>query len=318
MIVFVECSEARRGHASALCGALSSESVALVDGHAVMDVRPRPAAKFERFALLRQGLESLVDLHRSARRLVVAVPSDDAWIVPDLAYWLRRRDSQKAYRSGVPDGDASSWASSVARRLEADDDSLRCGAWAPDPIRVETPRLTLTSPTAAQSRDYYTRIVGTNMFDTLMWDGPARPEELLDTYILFERLNYRGIGAPSFLAIIERACGRMVGSIGARPRERDPARVEIGYTLEPGVHGRGYASEAVGAFVRFLFECRGAERIEAEVFIGNTPSRRVLEKNGFACETEFGPSRCPKRGTRRDEWAFVITRAAWEARTPGE
>lgn len=315
MIVFVESSQAQREHASALRDALSAEPVALLDGHAVMDVRPRPIAKFERFALLRQGLESLVDLHRAARRLVVTVPIDDAWIVPDLAYWLRRRDAQHVYRSGAPDGDASSWSASMARRLEAADASLRCEAWAPDPLRVEAPRLTLTSPTSAQSRDYYTRIVGTTMFDTLMWDGPASVNELLDTYVLFERLNYRGVGTHSFLAIVERSTGRMVGSIGARPRERDPARVEIGYTLEPGVHGRGYASEAVGAFVRFLFECRGAERVEAEVFIGNTPSRRVLEKNGFACETEFGPSRCPKRGTRRDEWAFVITRAAWEART---
>lgn len=55
----------------------------------------------------------------------------------------------------------------------------------------------------------------------------------------------------------------------------------IGYMLDPALHGRGIATEAVRAFVRMLFTHTDVELIAASCRVSNAASRRVLEKNGF-------------------------------------
>jgi len=79
--------------------------------------------------------------------------------------------------------------------------------------------------------------------------------------------------------------GRLIGGIGVEKRG-DVWRFtgELGYWLGAGHWGRGYASEAVGAFVPWAFATFGLERIEAHVFAPNLASRRVLEKCGFQLE----------------------------------
>lgn len=63
----------------------------------------------------------------------------------------------------------------------------------------------------------------------------------------------------------------------------DPSGVaEIGYGLLPDYMGRGYATEAVSAAVRWALEQPGISRIEAETEPDNLASQRVLEKCGFA------------------------------------
>ena len=79
--------------------------------------------------------------------------------------------------------------------------------------------------------------------------------------------------------------GRVVGGIGIE-RLADVARftVELGYWLDPREWGRGYASEAVAAFVEWVFATFPCERIQAWVFVPNAGSQRVLEKCGFRLE----------------------------------
>jgi RimJ/RimL family protein N-acetyltransferase len=58
----------------------------------------------------------------------------------------------------------------------------------------------------------------------------------------------------------------------------------IGYTLDPAVQGRGYATEAVGAVVGLLFDRYRVHRVAATLDPANTPSARVLERLGFRYE----------------------------------
>jgi len=78
---------------------------------------------------------------------------------------------------------------------------------------------------------------------------------------------------------------RVVGGIGIE-RLSDVARftAELGYWLEPAVWGRGYASEALPAFVDWVFATFSCERLQAWVFAPNRASQRVLEKCGFEHE----------------------------------
>lgn len=73
----------------------------------------------------------------------------------------------------------------------------------------------------------------------------------------------------------------MLGTIGALDAVRADGSVEIGYGMNAEVHGRGIATEAVGALVDHLLAQPGVRRVVASSAVGNTASRRVLEKNGF-------------------------------------
>lgn len=58
--------------------------------------------------------------------------------------------------------------------------------------------------------------------------------------------------------------------------------MEIGYGLNPGAWGRGYATEAVGALVTALLARPDVRRVTAQTATTNPASARVLEKLGFA------------------------------------
>lgn len=61
----------------------------------------------------------------------------------------------------------------------------------------------------------------------------------------------------------------------------DTPEIEIAYGLARAHWGKGYATEAALASLRFGFERLKLERIVAVVNPGNVPSQRVLEKLGM-------------------------------------
>ena len=58
----------------------------------------------------------------------------------------------------------------------------------------------------------------------------------------------------------------------------------LGYKLDQEHRNCGYMTWAVDQVVQFAFSNIGLHRIEANVMPRNTPSLRVLEKNGFSSE----------------------------------
>ncbi|WP_242220479.1 GNAT family N-acetyltransferase [Bacillus cereus group sp. BfR-BA-01380] len=76
----------------------------------------------------------------------------------------------------------------------------------------------------------------------------------------------------------------LVGIIEAMDFNRKVNMVTIGYFLAEEYWGKGIASEAVHAVVKFLFEDVHINRIQAEVMPENDISKKVLLKNGFTKE----------------------------------
>ena len=87
-----------------------------------------------------------------------------------------------------------------------------------------------------------------------------------------------------------------------------PSRAEVGYSLEPGQWGHGYAAEALRAIHAFGFEVMGLERIEALVWERNDRSIKVLERLGYAPEGLLRDSFRDATGALRNEWRYVLTR----------
>ncbi len=117
-----------------------------------------------------------------------------------------------------------------------------------------------------------------------------------------------------FQFAVERAAdGAMIGDCAMRPLDEDPDAVEIGFTLAPEHHGRGYAKEAVGRLLDYLFAARGKQRAIAITDARNAPSIAAIERLGFIRdETPRAP--VPFKGELVEEYHYAIERDAWLAR----
>jgi RimJ/RimL family protein N-acetyltransferase len=243
----------------------------------------------------------LAETDDESRAWLVTVPADCA--MEDLALRCRRPRERVLAATRLNAGDLGTLVADASPVADAP-------AVAP---RIHTARLLLSWPDAAQIDDYYRAILGTDMVDTLLWDGP---DDLHDYWHQCRQTSLDGPGVPLSVAVIDKATGRYVGGAALRPIGGNPEQIDVGYAFAPHAHGRGFATEAVGALVHEAFAVRGAERIIATVFVGNQASRSVTEKLGFVCEGVLRAA-VRKRGALLDEWLMAITRPDWEARQAG-
>lgn len=73
----------------------------------------------------------------------------------------------------------------------------------------------------------------------------------------------------------------VIGSVGCSYYE-DLDKVGITYFIGANYRNRGYASEAVNAYVQYFFQHYGMREIIATVREENMPSWKVIEKAGFS------------------------------------
>jgi RimJ/RimL family protein N-acetyltransferase len=112
---------------------------------------------------------------------------------------------------------------------------------------------------------------------------PPLGEEQLHAELDEKLPQWRASGQLVPYVIVDGETEELLG--GASLRQLDPTRhaIEIAYWLFAWARGRGVATRAVGALLHWLF-ANGVYRVEAIVRLGNTPSERVLERNGFVRE----------------------------------
>ncbi|MHC0055009.1 GNAT family N-acetyltransferase [Actibacterium sp. D379-3] len=140
-------------------------------------------------------------------------------------------------------------------------------------IPIATPRLTLRAMTHADAADLC-RIVTIPTVGRMLfvfppdWTEPAA-RDFIDAWAWRGDLRLR-------LAVCD-AQGRFIGSVGVARHEA----VEVFYFLDPACAGQGYATEAMQAFLAFLFARFDPPEITAGVFIDNPASSHVLGKLGF-------------------------------------
>lgn len=93
--------------------------------------------------------------------------------------------------------------------------------------------------------------------------------------------------------------------------------VEIGWRLAARFWGRGYATEAGLAALRFGFETLRRDEIVSFAAAGNRRSRRVMERIGMTRDAagDFDHPDLPDDSPLRRHVLYRLTRADWEART---
>jgi RimJ/RimL family protein N-acetyltransferase len=109
-------------------------------------------------------------------------------------------------------------------------------------------------------------------------------------------------------ALKQAETSRFVGRCGLR-RATEVPDVELAYTLHKEFWGKGFATEASRAALRFGFETVGIDRIIAFAVPDNRASTRVMEKLGMRYE-----KRAPFHGL--DHVWYAISRAEYTASCP--
>jgi RimJ/RimL family protein N-acetyltransferase len=113
--------------------------------------------------------------------------------------------------------------------------------------------------------------------------APSGPDDLAG-WLANGVHQLRREGTGVHLMMLDRAAGRIVGSIGLFHADWEVRSVEIGYGVRGDERGKGYASEALGAVARWALTEGGIQRAWLTANTDNVASVRVAEKAGFRSE----------------------------------
>ena len=156
-------------------------------------------------------------------------------------------------------------------------DIHRPGSLTLDTISIETERLILRTidperdfePWArAMADERVVRFTGGQVMDrALAWRNMAA---------IIGHWTIRGYG---FFSVEEKATGQWVGRVGPWNPEGWP-EPEVGWTIAPEFWGKGYATEAGRASIRYAYDTLGWDRVVHVILKGNAQSVAVAKKLG--------------------------------------
>jgi ribosomal-protein-alanine N-acetyltransferase len=155
----------------------------------------------------------------------------------------------------------------------------------PTPVpRLRTERLVLRAFDDEDAAPYHALFNDPEVTRYLPMQGEPVSMERIERAIARGREHWtaRGYG---IWAVEDRSTGTLIGQCGLQ-RLDDVRETEVLYALSRASWGRGLATEAAGAAVRFGFDAVGLRRIVAYVVAANTASAGVVRKLGMELEAE--------------------------------
>ncbi len=168
-------------------------------------------------------------------------------------------------------------------------------------MRIETERLVITEFTMEMAPD-----VQRNSLDEdnrrFVPDEVFKTDSEAEETVGFLISRYGGTEGPLAYAVLTKPGRENIGYVQLVPL--DGGDWEIGYHIAKEHTGKGYATEAVRAFLPVIAETVGTEMVYGVRLSGNAASGRVLRKCGF--EPVFEGS-----GTYQGEKREII-RSIWK------
>lgn len=152
----------------------------------------------------------------------------------------------------------------------------------PEPPTLTTPRLVLRPFTAADAPAAHASVADREVASTTAAIPHPYPEGAAEAWIAGHAQRHAA-GEAVILAATLRDTGELVGSIEIRlvPAHR---RAELGYWIGRPHWGRGYATEAADALLRWAFDALDLHRVHAGHLARNPASGAVLRKVGMRFE----------------------------------
>jgi RimJ/RimL family protein N-acetyltransferase len=175
---------------------------------------------------------------------------------------------------------------------------------------LHTTRLTLRPATAADADPTweYRRLDSVNEWLT---GPPADRDAYRELFTAPERL-----ASTVIVALGHADAARIVGDFMLRredawaqrevAEQARGAHAELGWVLDPGHTGHGYATEAVRELIRYCFQDLGVRRVTANCFLGNDTSWRLMERVGMHRESHAVRDSLHRSGRWLDTVGYAI------------
>ena len=174
---------------------------------------------------------------------------------------------------------------------------------------ISTDRLLLRRITVDDIDDMYEYAKNATLTRYLTW-SPHPDKAYTFEYVTYLQSRYK-TGEFFDWAVTLKDGGKMIGTCGFTRFDFQNDAGEIGYVINPEYQGRGIATEALGAVIKFGFEDLALNRIECRFMTENEVSRRVMQKNGMTFEGVLRRAMLVK-GEYRDVGVCSILRSEYE------
>ena len=147
-------------------------------------------------------------------------------------------------------------------------------------MNIKSSRLTITT---------FSMDMAQNVYENSQDDDTRRfvPDEVYDSVedaraaIEFLMSRYDSTDGPFVYPVITNDGGKNIGYVQLCKLELDEGAWEIGYHIAKDFTGKGYATEAVKAFLPAMAQKLNLKEVYGICLAENTASVRVLEKCGF-------------------------------------
>jgi RimJ/RimL family protein N-acetyltransferase len=149
---------------------------------------------------------------------------------------------------------------------------------------IETERLVIR-PWQPDDRPAFTAVMSNAEVTQYLHGGKPYTEAEVDQW--FER-QARQIAEHGMCmgALVEKSTNRLAGLSGVQPLGTT-SDLEIGWILSRDAWGRGFATEAGAACMRYVLETLSRARVVAIIDPENEPSKRVAARLGMTYEATF-------------------------------
>jgi RimJ/RimL family protein N-acetyltransferase len=148
---------------------------------------------------------------------------------------------------------------------------------------VETDRLVLRELRDEDLDGYHAMQNDPEVYRFLGGEGMSRNDAWRHMAMMAGHWALRGYG---LWAVVEKETGAFVGRVGPWRPEGWPG-LEVGWTLAREHWGKGYATEAARASVRYAFDELGADRVISLIDAANERSLAVSRRLGQTYEREW-------------------------------
>ena len=148
-------------------------------------------------------------------------------------------------------------------------------------IKIDTPRLLLRSWKETDLNDLYEYASVDGVGEMAGWKHHGSIQET-------KKVLHSFMSDKDVFALELKENGKVIGSLGLHNSWANNDKKycnfkikEIGYVLSKTYWGQGLMPEAVSAVINYCFNVLGLDALTVGHFVGNSQSKRVIEKCGF-------------------------------------
>ena len=172
---------------------------------------------------------------------------------------------------------------------------------------LETERLILRKVKLEDAKTAFNNWCNSDKVDKyVLW---KKHENVDETVSIYEKWIEEYKDDKTFRWIVElKDTQDLIGTIDVSKRLITHGSCEIGYCYSDKYWNNGYATEALKAVIKYLFEECEADLVNAEFMENNPASGKVMEKSGMKFEGRLRSRVIDKNNKRNDLLSYSITK----------